>query len=85
MYSQAEKRVKLMDKVIAEWKTKADNISLELNNSQKAGLGTQIIILLNFNVLRLFLTLCCFRFLNLKCTAHNDFASNFAMNQCLKI
>jgi len=35
MYSQAEKRVKLMDKVIAEWKTKADNISLELNNSQK--------------------------------------------------
>merc|ERR1719229_1799252 len=35
MYNQAEKRVKLMDKVIAEWKTKADCISLELNNSQK--------------------------------------------------
>merc|ERR1712029_298746 len=33
--NQAEKRVKLMDKVIAEWKTKADCISLELNNSQK--------------------------------------------------
>merc|ERR1719479_600735 len=35
MYNQAEKRVKLMDKVIAEWKVKADATSLELNNSQK--------------------------------------------------
>merc|ERR1719479_445011 len=35
MYNQAEKRVKLMDKVIAEWKVKADVTSLELNNSQK--------------------------------------------------
>merc|ERR1712088_440389 len=34
MYNQAEKRVKLMDKVIAEWKVKADVTSLELNNSQ---------------------------------------------------
>merc|ERR1719481_465757 len=35
MYNQAEKRVKLMDKAIAEWKVKADVTSLELNNSQK--------------------------------------------------
>jgi len=34
VFSQAEKRVKLMDKMIFEWKTKADVLSLELNNSQ---------------------------------------------------
>ncbi len=32
---QAEKKIKMMDKVIAEWKAKADSTSMELNNSQK--------------------------------------------------
>lgn len=35
LYNQAEKKVKMMDKVIAEWKGKADSMSMELNNSQK--------------------------------------------------
>merc|ERR1712156_304130 len=35
LYSHAEKKIKQMDKVIAEWKIKADGISMELNNSQK--------------------------------------------------
>merc|ERR1711874_526029 len=35
LYSHAEKKIKQMDKVIAEWKVKADGISMELNNSQK--------------------------------------------------
>ena len=35
IYNQNEKRVKMMDKVIAEWKVKADVTSLDLNNSQK--------------------------------------------------
>ena len=32
LYSHAEKKIKQMDKVIAEWKIKADGISMELNN-----------------------------------------------------
>ena len=35
LYSHAEKKIKQMDKVIGEWKIKADGISMELNNSQK--------------------------------------------------
>jgi len=35
LYNQYEKKIKLMDKTIAEWKSKADHLSLELNNSQK--------------------------------------------------
>ena len=34
-YSHAEKKIKQMDKAIAEWKSKADGVSLELNNTQK--------------------------------------------------
>ena len=35
IYTHAEKKIKAMDKVIADWKAKADSISMELNNSQK--------------------------------------------------
>ncbi len=35
LYNQAEKKIKMMDSTIAEWKTKADSTSMELNNSQK--------------------------------------------------
>ena len=35
LYSHAEKKIKQMDKAIAEWKNKADGVSLELNNTQK--------------------------------------------------
>ena len=35
LYHQAEKKIKMMDKVIAEWKGKADSTSMDLNNSQK--------------------------------------------------
>merc|ERR1712173_432322 len=31
LYGHAEKKIKQMDKVIAEWKSKADGISMELN------------------------------------------------------
>ena len=33
--NQAEKRIKLMDKVVADWKKKADGLNNDLNNSQK--------------------------------------------------
>merc|ERR1719483_1136772 len=35
LYSHAEKKIKQMDKVIGDWKLKADGTSMELNNSQK--------------------------------------------------
>ena len=35
LFSHAEKKIKQMDKAIAEWKSKADGVSLELNNTQK--------------------------------------------------
>merc|ERR1712226_1123214 len=35
LFSHAEKKIKQMDKAIAEWKSKADSVSLELNNTQK--------------------------------------------------
>merc|ERR1711899_101938 len=35
LYNQAEKKIKLMDKTIGEWKSKANGLSMELNDSQK--------------------------------------------------
>merc|ERR1711936_299397 len=35
LYGQAEKKIKLMDKTIGEWKSKANGLSMELNESQK--------------------------------------------------
>ena len=35
LYGQAEKKIKMMDKTIVEWKAKADGLSMELNNCQK--------------------------------------------------
>ena len=35
LYAQAEKKIKMMDKTIVEWKAKADGVSMELNNCQK--------------------------------------------------
>merc|ERR1711899_81039 len=34
LYNQAEKKIKLMDKTIGEWKSKANGLSMELNDSQ---------------------------------------------------
>ena len=35
LYNQAEKKIKVMDKTIGEWKSKANGLSMELNDSQK--------------------------------------------------
>ena len=35
LYGQAEKKIKMMDKTIGEWKSKANGLSNELNESQK--------------------------------------------------
>merc|ERR1711997_1068074 len=35
LYGQAEKKIKMMDKTIGEWKSKANGLSMELNDSQK--------------------------------------------------
>ena len=35
LYGQAEKKIKIMDKTIGEWKSKANGLSMELNDSQK--------------------------------------------------